>query len=107
MRLLDQPAPQPGEEIRASYNVASPGYFAVMGVRPLKGRLLDERDGPTSPRVVVISEAFAERYLRDIDPIGQRLEIRAQGKPVQTRDRRRRAVAAPRSARSGGRAPKC
>ncbi len=39
---------------------------------------------PTSPRVVVISEAFAERYLRNIDPIGQRLEIRAQGKPVQT-----------------------
>ena len=33
---------------------------------------------------MVVSEAFAERYLRDIDPVGQRLEIRAQGKPVQT-----------------------
>ena len=84
MRLIDQPPPQPGEEIRASYNVASPDYFAVLGVRPLQGRLLDNRDGPTSPRVVVISEAFAARYLRDIDPIGQRLEIRAQGKPIQT-----------------------
>ena len=84
MRLIDQPPPKPGDEIRASYNVASPGYFGVMGVRPLKGRLLDDRDGPTSPRVVIVSEAFAERYLRDIDPVGQRLEIRAQGKPVQT-----------------------
>jgi putative ABC transport system permease protein len=84
MRLVDQPPPQPGDEIRASYNVASPNYFAVMGVRPLKGRLFEERDGPTSPRVVVISEAFAARYLRDVDPIGQRLEIRAQGKPIQT-----------------------
>jgi putative ABC transport system permease protein len=83
MRLIDQPAPPPGEEIRASYNVASPNYFDVMGVRPLAGRLLSERDGPTSPRVVVVSEAFAERHLRNIDPIGQRLEIRAQGKPVQ------------------------
>ena len=83
MRLLDQPPPQPGEEIRASYNVASPGYFATLGVRPLKGRLFEDRDGPQSPRVVVISEAFAARYLRDIDPIGQRLEIRAQGKPIQ------------------------
>ena len=50
MRLVDQPPPKPGEEIRASYNVASPGYFTVMGVRPLQGRLLEERDGPTSPR---------------------------------------------------------
>src|SRR5688572_22859672 len=84
MRLVDQPVPQPGEDIRASYNVASPNYFAVMEMRPLKGRLFAERDGPSSPRVVVISEAFAARYLRDIDPIGQRLEIRVQGKPVQT-----------------------
>jgi predicted permease len=84
MRLVDQPPPQPGEEIRASYNIASPEYFAVMGMRPLKGRLPDARDGPTTPRVVVVSEAFAARYLRDIDPVGQRLEIRRQGKPVQT-----------------------
>ncbi|HEX6162950.1 MAG TPA: ABC transporter permease [Vicinamibacterales bacterium] len=84
MRLIGQPPPQPGEEIRASYNVASPNYFAALGVRPLKGRLLDDRDGPASPRVVVVSEAFAARYLRDIEPIGQRLEIRAQGKPIQT-----------------------
>jgi putative ABC transport system permease protein len=83
MRLIDQPAPPPGEEIRASYNVASPDYFGVLGIRALKGRLLEHRDGPTSPRVVVISEPFAERYLRDIEPVGQRLEIRVQGRPVQ------------------------
>jgi predicted permease len=82
MRLVDQPPPQPGDEIRASYNVASPGYFGALGMHPIKGRLLDDRDGPTSPRVVVISEAFAERYLPNIDPIGQRLEVQRQGKPV-------------------------
>jgi putative ABC transport system permease protein len=84
MRLMDQPPPKPGDQIRASYNIASPNYFAVMGVRPLKGRLLEDRDGPQSPRVVVVSEAFAARYLRGIDPIGQRLEMRVQGKPLQT-----------------------
>jgi putative ABC transport system permease protein len=45
--------------------------------------LLEAGDGPAAPRVALISEAFAQRYLRDIDPVGQRLEIRAQGKPVQ------------------------
>ena len=86
MRLIDQPPPQPGEEIRASYQRrVTPSYFAVMGVRPLDGPpARRSRRRRRRRRVVVISEAFAERYLRDIDPIGQRLEIRAQGKPVQT-----------------------
>jgi putative ABC transport system permease protein len=82
MRLVDLPAPPPGEGIRASYNVASPGYFAVMGIQPLKGRLLDDRDGPLAPRVAVVSETFAARYLNNIEPVGQRLEIMGRGKPV-------------------------
>jgi putative ABC transport system permease protein len=83
VRLLDQPVPANGDEIRSSFNVATPGYFSVMGIRAVKGRLLDRRDGPDSARVAVISEAFAERYLRGIDPIGQRVEFRVQGKPTQ------------------------
>jgi putative ABC transport system permease protein len=83
VRLLNQPAPAPGDEIRSSINVVTPGYFSVMGIRSLKGRLLDHRDGPETPRVVLISEAFAERYLRGIDPLGQRIEYRASGKLMQ------------------------
>ena len=84
VRLLDQPAPPPGEDIRSSINVVTPGYFAVMGVRTITGRTIDERDGAEAPRVVVVSEAFVDRYLRGSDPIGQRLEfIRATGKPTQ------------------------
>ncbi|HUQ88281.1 MAG TPA: ABC transporter permease [Vicinamibacterales bacterium] len=83
MRLVDQPPPKPGDEIRASYNVVSPNYFPVMGTRSLKGRLLDDRDGANAPRVAAISEAFAAKYLPGIDPIGQRLEIRIQGRPQQ------------------------
>jgi putative ABC transport system permease protein len=82
MRLVDQPPPQPGEEIRASYNVASPAYFPVLGVQALRGRLFDERDGATAPRVAVVSKAFVDRFLRDVDPVGQRLEVRIQGRPV-------------------------
>jgi putative ABC transport system permease protein len=83
VRLVDQPAPSPGNEVRSSVNVVTPGYFAVMHVRPLKGRMLDQRDGPDAPRTVVVSEAFAERHLLGIDPIGQRVEFRVTGKPMQ------------------------
>jgi putative ABC transport system permease protein len=83
VRLLDQPAPAPGDEVRSSINIVTPNYFAVMGVRSISGRLLEPRDGPDAPRVILVSEAFAERYLAKIDPIGQRVEFRATGKPVQ------------------------
>jgi putative ABC transport system permease protein len=84
VRLIDRPAPPPGEEIRSSINVVSPGYFSAMGVRLLDGRLIDDRDGADAPRVVVVSEAFADRYLQGINPIGQRIEYRSAGKPAQS-----------------------
>jgi putative ABC transport system permease protein len=83
VRLIDQPAPPPGEEIRSSINVVSPGYFNVMGVRLLDGRLLDDRDGAEAPRAVLVSDAFVERYLEGINPVGQRIEYRSAGRPAQ------------------------
>lgn len=82
VRLVDQPAPPAGEEIRSSINIVSPGYFAAMGVRLIDGRLLDSRDGVEAPRAVIVSEAFVSRYLVGINPIGQRLEFRNAGKPT-------------------------
>ena len=84
VRLVDHPAPAPGEEIRSSINLVSPGYFSVLGVQLLDGRLLDDRDGPESPRVVVVSDAFVARYMKGINPIGQRIEYRSGGKPAQS-----------------------
>jgi putative ABC transport system permease protein len=84
VRLLDQPAPPPGQDIRSSINVVSPDYFHVMGVRLLEGRLLDRRDGPDAPRVVLVSDAFVDRYLKGLNPIGQRIEYRSAGKPAQS-----------------------
>lgn len=83
VRLLDQPAPAPGDEVRSSINIVTPHYFSVMGVRLISGRLLEARDGPEAPRVVLISEAFAERYLRGLDPLGQRVEYRSSGRVAQ------------------------
>ena len=82
VKLLDQPAPPAGEEIRSSINIVTPDYFTVMGVRLIEGRLLDQRDGANAPRAVMVSEAFAERYLQGVSPIGQRVEYRAAGKPA-------------------------
>jgi putative ABC transport system permease protein len=80
-QIVGDPAPAPGEEPRASFNIASAGYFRAMGIAVIRGRGLDERDGRDGVPVAVISEAAAERYWRGRDPVGQQIEYRSQGKP--------------------------
>jgi putative ABC transport system permease protein len=72
------------EAPRTHFNVVTPGYFHAMRV-PLKaGRYLDERDGATSARVAVISEAMARHFWTpDDDPIGDRVQFRLSGRPVE------------------------
>jgi len=52
------------------FNVVSPEYFSVMGIRILRGRSFNKQDGPASPHVVVISEAMAARLFENRNAIG-------------------------------------
>ena len=54
-------------------NLVGPDYFAVMGIRLLRGRdfTIDDRFG--SPNEVIINEEFATRYLGGIDPVGHQI----------------------------------
>jgi len=57
----------------------SPGYLETMGIPLRRGRLLDERDGPAAPLVVLISESLARSRFPAADPIGQRLRLGPTG----------------------------
>src|SRR5207249_11152358 len=43
----------------ADFGVVTDGYFQVLGIPLIRGRIFDERDGPDSPHVAVISESLA------------------------------------------------
>ena len=60
----------------------SPGYFEVMGIPHLRGRLFDEQDGASSPRVAVIDQTMSERFWPDSDPLGARLHLSGHDEPV-------------------------
>jgi putative ABC transport system permease protein len=51
-----------------------PGYFSVMRIPAVRGRLLSESDAATSAKVVVISESYASQLFGDEDPIGQMID---------------------------------
>jgi putative ABC transport system permease protein len=82
-RVVGDPAPAAGEEPRASFNVATPGYFQAVGIPIVRGRGFEERDDSTGRPVALVSEALAARVFKDRDPIGQRLAYRSQGRPVE------------------------
>ena len=46
-------------------------YFGALGIRMLKGRLLDEHDQAGSPPVVVINDALARQFWPGQDPLGK------------------------------------
>ncbi len=53
----------------------SAGYLELMNIPLRAGRTLDAGDREGRARVVVVNESFARRYLRDTNPIGERLWI--------------------------------
>lgn len=55
----------------AEYRVAGPGYFEGMGIPLVRGRLIEEQDGPDAPQVAVISESLAKLRWPDKDPLGR------------------------------------
>ena len=59
----------------------TPGYFAAMKIRLLRGRTFTEHDDLRAPGVVVVSRTMAERCWPGQDPIGKRLRIPLPGTP--------------------------
>jgi len=59
----------------ADFCVATDGYFKALGIPLIRGRIFDERDGPDSPHVAVISESLARERWPNQDPIGHTIEF--------------------------------
>jgi putative ABC transport system permease protein len=59
----------------ADFCVATDGYFQVLGIPLIRGRIFDERDGADAPHVAVISESLARGRWPNQDPIGHTIEF--------------------------------
>jgi predicted permease len=59
----------------ADFCVATEGYFQVLGIPLIGGRMFDERDGANAPHVALISESLAHDRWPNQDPIGRTIEF--------------------------------
>lgn len=51
----------------------SPGLFRTLQVKLKSGRLFTEADDATKPKVVIVNQAFAQKYFPGEDPVGKKL----------------------------------
>jgi predicted permease len=59
--------------LEGTSRIVSPGYFQLMGIRLLKGRLLDDSDRSGLTHAIVINAEEAARLWPNQDPIGKHL----------------------------------
>lgn len=65
------PAPGPRDDVDASWERVTDGYFDVIGNPILRGRGITEQDTEASRHVAVVNEAFARKFFKGEDPIGK------------------------------------
>jgi predicted permease len=69
----------PANKTSAAIRAVSPSFYPTLGIRLLQGRLFTASDGPQSTAGAVVNQAFAKKYFRGQNPLGQQLKIGDKG----------------------------
>ena len=62
---------RPNEAMEVEASMISPGYYRALGTPLLRGREFTDADVRDGQRVVIVNQAFADRYWPGQDPIGK------------------------------------
>jgi predicted permease len=71
VQVEGQPVQSGAQGPAADFQVITADYFRAMGMTLVRGRAFTDADGPDAPPVMVVNQAFADRYLPGVDPLGR------------------------------------
>jgi predicted permease len=71
VRIEGRPEPAAKEDTGAGWARVMPGFFETIGAKMVIGRPITDEDTDATRKVAVINEAFAKRFFKDQNPIGQ------------------------------------
>jgi len=74
--------PPEAQQPTALINSVGPGYFAVMRIPLLEGRVLDDRDRQGAMPAAVIDETLAQHAFGGRDPVGQQIHLGLGNDPL-------------------------
>src|SRR4051812_5857208 len=63
-------------------NFVGPGWFRTLGIPIIAGRDIEESDRAATPRVAVVNQAFARKFLNGASPLGRTITSTAGQPPV-------------------------
>lgn len=66
---------EPGADVE--YRVATPSYFATMGIPVRAGRIFDDHDDTIATSIVLINETMARKFWPGENPVGKRIKLGA------------------------------
>ncbi|HTB20829.1 MAG TPA: ABC transporter permease [Bryobacteraceae bacterium] len=75
IRIEGRPEPPAKEDTGASWARVMPGFFETLGAKILMGRPITDADTGATRKVAVINQAFANRFFKGQNPIGQHFGI--------------------------------
>ncbi|MGA2592029.1 MAG: ABC transporter permease [Bryobacteraceae bacterium] len=67
--------PGPTEQMEVSSATVAPGFFDALRIPVLEGRDFTERDDRDTAPVVIVNQAFAQRYFRSGIAMGHRVQV--------------------------------
>lgn len=71
VRIEGRPEPGAKEDTSAGWARVMPGFFETIGAKIMLGRPISDQDTGATRKVAVINQAFARRFFRGQNPIGQ------------------------------------
>ena len=71
IRIEGRPEPPPKEDTSSGFARVTPNFFDTIGAKIVLGRPITEEDTASTRHVAVINEAFAKKFFKDQNPIGQ------------------------------------
>ncbi|QNI30250.1 ABC transporter permease [Alloacidobacterium dinghuense] len=71
-----KPPNSDGDNAMARANIVGPDFFQTLGVPIVAGRDFADSDTAASPKVAIINELFAQRFLPNENPLGHHLSWR-------------------------------
>jgi putative ABC transport system permease protein len=71
IRVEGQPEPPANEDDGAGWAVITPDFFETIGAKIVLGRPITDQDTGATRNVAVINEAFAKKFFKGQNPIGQ------------------------------------
>ncbi len=71
VRIEGRPEPPAKEDTGAGWARVMPGFFETIGAKMVLGRPLSDEDTAATRKVALVNEAFAKKFFKGQNPIGQ------------------------------------